>query len=298
MQESSESVIDESVSSEKEDGGMQENVSQSVKDTTSEVIAVIGEDSSKSSGDDIARTNIMHYKSYNLLHMAIRDHEIQTRMSYVRTYNRTQGFDHNNKFEHDFNLNSYLLSIDDVKKIRFHWKLKLKDTTTFIPDTGVPFILLSSIVYSCHKGKDRMKKQNDQRREKKMQELYGRGNIQEHSHPKTRKRNQPSKKSGCPAKFDVKKCVFFPQYSVVSKVTERKQREATMKLRQDLNNLRTKLRNSGGGGGADVINVHVEENTEEIQVDVPSIVGGANVNVLHHTSVSQSHHHHCSCSYQ
>ena len=72
-----------------------------------------------------------------------------------------------------------------------------------IPDESVPFILLGSIVYCCHQGKDTNKKKNDKNKEKKIQELVGRGNAIEHYHHKSRELGQPSKKTGCPVKFDV-----------------------------------------------------------------------------------------------
>ena len=75
--------------------------------------------------------------------------------------------------------------------------------------SGTPFILIGSQTYQCHLGKDfNVSKKIYYNEAKKKKVLF------EHSHIKSRKLPEPTKKMECPVTSQTKKIISFPEFSV------------------------------------------------------------------------------------
>ena len=87
--------------------------------------------------------------------------------------------------------------------------------------------------YHCHQGRDKHKKAKNNYLQKQTKRI-----LHEHSHIKTRKSTQPTKKMNCPVKFTVKKIITFPSYSI-EKDTKRRRTESSYSLRKHLVNIKS-----------------------------------------------------------
>ena len=108
------------------------------------------------------------------------------------------------------------------------WEMSAKDDKLPLKFSGVPYIWLGKQDYHCHQGRDKHKTGKASYIEKQKREI-----LNEHSHVKTRKSTQPSKKMDCPVKFSTKKIFTFP-YFKIEKDTKRKRTEASQKLKEYL----------------------------------------------------------------
>ena len=75
---------------------------------------------------------------------------------------------------------------------------------------GVPYIQLGVCSYQCHQGEDFNIGNKKKHKEKQEQKL----NSDQAEFVKTKKLSQPSKKVGCPVKFDVKKLLKFDGFKI------------------------------------------------------------------------------------
>ena len=189
------------------------NVQLSQSDTTEE-----DETSESGGGGGRCRqidVNVQLFPTYVMFKSALDNLEISSRMSYVVLKLSKEKASLSSKIENDiFNLESFITEIESVDKmIPLHWNIdnRAKGDGTPIIFNGQPFLLLHNRTYGCHKGPDLNKKKNDKKKERVNQERIGGGNLDEHIVLKTGNRNQPSKKTGCPVKFNVKKVVYFPE---------------------------------------------------------------------------------------
>ena len=189
------------------------------------------------------------FQNYVELTQAITDMEVKTRTNYTyeqRNRAGNTGF----SFDQNVDLNSFLTSINDRKDIKIKWHL---DEPTPIKFLGWPFIFLAKRDYHCHKGKDTNKKSNAKKKVKKQQNIAV-ANVSEHYAYKTRVRNQPSKKVDCPARFNVKKVLFFPQFGVEIGTSKYEKGKVRDKLLDALMLAKSSLpSDSSGGGGVETV---------------------------------------------
>ena len=91
---------------------------------------------------------------------------------------------------------------------------------------GTPFILIGSQTYQCHQGKDfNVSKKIYYNEAKKKKVPF------EHSHIKSRKLSQPTKKMEFPVTFQTKKTILFPEFSI-KKDTKWNRTESSKKLKE------------------------------------------------------------------
>ena len=97
--------------------------------------------------------------------------------------------------------------------------------------SGTPFILIGSQTYRCHQGKDiNVSKKRFFTMKQKKKVLF------EHSHIKSLKLPQPTKKMECLVTFQTKKIISFPEFSIKTN-TKWNKTESSKKLKEYLNGL-------------------------------------------------------------
>ena len=87
----------------------------------------------------------------------------------------------------------------------------------------------------------------------KRQENVNVANVAEHYTYKTRVRNQPSKKVDCPANFNVKKVLYFPQFQVERSTNKYERSKVRDKLLDALMQVKSSLLSDGSGGGGEAV---------------------------------------------
>ena len=202
------------------------------------------------------------FSSYQDLQSAIEELEIKSYSSYISEVDAMKG-NLGLSFTLDVNFQQYLKTISTSDDIYLKWQHESagRGDPTPIKCNGIPFIFLNKCEYSCHRGKDKNKTYNDKRRKKERDSLTGASvgaDLNEHMSAVMRKRklNQPSIKVSCPARFNVKKLLYFPNYHAE---TTRQRKSMSKKLKEDLMEAKLDLEsrhcpsnvaaNDGGGGG-------------------------------------------------